>query len=256
MATLRLDHVSHTYVTKEGAFPALTDITIDVREGEFLALIGPSGCGKTTLLSLIAGIIQPTEGSVSVNAGADHCLSNIGYMLQHDYLFPWLSIEKNIILGQKILGTYSKKSEKMAFAWLEKMGLGDKLHEVPAALSGGMRQRVALVRMLATNPALMLLDEPFSALDQQTKLKLEDLVAETLKAEKKTAILVTHDISEAIAMSDRIVLLSPRPGRVAQIFSIPNELKKLSPFEARQHPMFSEQFQLIWKELERLEHES
>ncbi|WP_078392009.1 ABC transporter ATP-binding protein [Shouchella patagoniensis] len=246
MSGLRIDALSLTYVNKSGAFPALEDVSLEVQEGEFVSLIGPSGCGKTTLLSIIAGLLHQTEGSLSLQNK-----DSIGYMLQHDYLFPWLTIEKNILLGQHIRGTFTEFSQRKALRWLERFGLEDKRQERPQALSGGMRQRVALARTLATEPALMLLDEPFSALDQQTKLKLEDLVSDTLKTEKKTAILVTHDISEAIAMSDRVVLFTARPGRVAQIFSIPKELQELSPFEARQHPDFQSQFQLIWKELER-----
>lgn len=250
MASLRIDRLSFTYVNESGAFQALKDVSLEVKEGEFVSFIGPSGCGKTTILSIIAGLLKQTEGSLSLDTANN---GQIGYMLQHDYLFPWLTIEDNITIGQRIRGSYTELSAKKALRWLNRFGLSDKRHERPQALSGGMRQRVALVRMLATDPSLLLLDEPFSALDQQTKLKLEELVFNTLKSEQKTAILVTHDIGEAIAMSDRIVLFTQKPGRVAQIFSVPQALKQLSPFEVRNHPEFNHQFQLIWKELERLD---
>lgn len=241
------------YVTKREATLALDSISFTVQDGEFVSLLGPSGCGKTTLLSIIAGLLNPTSGRITLgdqNLTLSQKNASIGYMLQQDYLFPWRSIEDNLTLGQKIRGNYSAESRQEALHWLEKIGLGDKKDLFPNQLSGGMRQRVALVRMLATNPSLMLLDEPFSALDYQTKLKLEDLVSHTLKSEQKTALLVTHDIGEAIAMSDRIILLSPRPGRFHRSFEMPSEIAASKPFEARQHPQFNEQFQQIWKEME------
>ncbi len=255
MAILQMKDVSMGYVTKKEAILALDSISFTVRDGEFISLLGPSGCGKTTLLSLIAGLLKPTSGEIILAHANQNQAQNekIGYMLQQDYLFPWRTIEDNVTIGQKILGHYSEQSREMAFEWLERLGLGDKKGVFPNQLSGGMRQRVALVRMLATNPTLMLLDEPFSALDYQTKLNLEDLVSQTLKSERKTAILVTHDIEEAIAMSDRIILLSPRPGRIHKSFTVKDEIAQLSPFQARQHPLFTEQFQQIWKEMERFE---
>ncbi|WZY00729.1 ABC transporter ATP-binding protein [Bacillus sp. FSL W7-1360] len=252
MAILKLEDISLTYVNKEGTFPALQHVSLHVKEGEFVSLLGPSGCGKTTLLSIIAGLLEPIEGTRTI-IHPKEATTDIGYMLQHDYLFPWLSIEENITLGQRIRGIYDFESKQNALKWLDAFQLTDKKKEFPRALSGGMRQRIALIRMLATNPAVVLLDEPFSALDQQTKLKLENLVSKTLKKENKTTILVTHDIGEAIAMSDRIVLLTPRPGKVEQIFEIPSSLKQQTPFDTRQDPMFQQQFQLIWKELERLD---
>jgi NitT/TauT family transport system ATP-binding protein len=254
MADLLVEDVSLTYVSKKEATSALVDISFTVKDGEFISILGPSGSGKTTLLSLVAGILSPTTGKITLNGvptTSKH--ANIGYMLQQDYLFPWLSIEANISLGQKILGADSKDSIEQAKLLLEQVGLTDKLTHYPSQLSGGMRQRVALVRMLATNPSLLLLDEPFSALDYQTKLKLEDLVATILKEKQKTAILVTHDIGEAIAMSDRVLLLSARPGRVAKIFDVPKEIREGLPFEARQLPSYTELFNEIWKELESLE---
>ncbi|MCM3587971.1 ABC transporter ATP-binding protein [Mesobacillus maritimus] len=254
MDFLTIKNVHHTYFTKSSMTTALSDITLDVNEGEFISFLGPSGCGKTTLLSIIAGLIEPTSGTVQLeNKTVKTSKNDIGYMLQQDYLFPWKTIEENILLGLKINGSLTSTTRDYSLQLLEKMGLAHVIHSSPKELSGGMRQRVALVRTLATEPKLLMLDEPFSALDFQTKLKLEDLVSTTLKNFNKTAILVTHDIGEAIAMSDRIILFSPSPGRIHKTFVIPNELKSLTPFHARNHPQYTELFQKIWKELESLD---
>ncbi|MEH7886117.1 ABC transporter ATP-binding protein [Bacillus sp. JJ1609] len=256
MDFLTLRGIHHTYFTKTSAVTALNDISLDVQEGEFVSFLGPSGCGKTTLLSIIAGLIEPTDGQIALEGkSVKDAAEKTGYMLQQDYLFPWKTIEENIFLGLKISGTLNESRKKDVLNLLGQMGLGNVESLYPKQLSGGMRQRVALVRTLATEPKLLMLDEPFSALDYQTKLKLEDLVASTFKAFEKTAILVTHDIGEAIAMSDRIFLFSPRPGRLHKTFTIPEELRTLRPFEARNHPLYNELFQLIWKELESLEPE-
>ena len=254
MSLLTIENVSHLYLSKTQASIALEHISLDIEEGEFISFLGPSGCGKTTLLSIIAGLFKPTEGSVKLY-GQDVLIhrQDIGYMLQQDYLFPWKTIKENILIGLKLLKQLDETKEKQTISLLEEIGLKDVLTKFPRELSGGMRQRVALVRTLATNPALLLLDEPFSALDLQTKLKLEDIVSNTLKSFKKTAILVTHDIGEAVAMSDRVFLLSPKPGKIHMEFTIPDELKDLDPFEARNHPTFSDVFQLIWKEMEQLD---
>jgi NitT/TauT family transport system ATP-binding protein len=254
VAFLQLKSVGQTYFSKTSATTALEDISLTVNEGEFVSILGPSGCGKSTLLSIIAGLLIPTEGSVLVNnqlVNQPH--PKIGYMLQQDYLFPWKTIEDNILLGLKLRNLYTQEHIQSAFRLLREIGLDHTIKKYPSELSGGMRQRVALVRTLATQPKLLLLDEPFSALDYQTKLKLEDLVSSTLKEHGKTAILVTHDIGEAIAMSDSVILLSSNPGRIFRTFKITESLKNLLPFEARQHPDFSATFQQIWEELEQIE---
>jgi NitT/TauT family transport system ATP-binding protein len=174
-------------------------------------------------------------------------------MLQQDYLFPWKTIEENILIGLKLSKQLNEQTKKAAIDLLNQMGLSGIEKQLPKQLSGGMRQRAALVRTLATEPKLLMLDEPFSALDYQTKLKLEDLVSNTLDSFGKTAILVTHDIGEAIAMSDRVVLFSPSPGRIHKVFAMPEELRNVSPFKARNHETFSSIFQKIWKELDSLE---
>lgn len=256
MDFLTLRGIQHTYFTKTSAVTALNDISLDVQEGEFVSFLGPSGCGKTTLLSIIAGLIQPSEGQVKLEGRSVKDAANqTGYMLQQDYLFPWKTIEENILLGLKISGKLEDSKIEQVLSLLRQMGLENVEKLYPKQLSGGMRQRVALVRTLATEPKLLMLDEPFSALDYQTKLKLEDLVSSTFKTFGKTAILVTHDIGEAIAMSDRIFLFSPRPGRLHKTFMIPEELRNLSPFMARNHPIYNDLFQMIWKELESVEPE-
>lgn len=254
MSFLTINDIHHTYFTKASATTALSEISLQVEEGEFVSFLGPSGCGKTTLLSIIAGLIKPTQGTILLENKPITGLKNqIGYMLQQDYLFPWKTIEENILIGLKLSKQLNEKTKKAAIDLLNQMGLSGIEKQLPKQLSGGMRQRAALVRTLATEPKLLMLDEPFSALDYQTKLKLEDLVSNTLDSFGKTAILVTHDIGEAIAMSDRVVLFSPSPGRIHRVFAMPEELRNVSPFKARNHEAFSSIFQKIWKELDSLE---
>lgn len=255
MSFLNVSNVHHTYFSTEAATEALNDINLTIDKGEFVSFIGPSGCGKTTLLSIIAGLFKPTSGSVQIENQEVYGNTDlsIGYMLQQDFLFPWKTIEENITLGLKLHKDDKKSYENVASSLLRDVGLPPVEKKYPKELSGGMRQRVALARTLAVDPKILLLDEPFSALDYQSKLKLEDLVSNKLKEYGKTAVLVTHDLGEAIAMSDRIFLFSPRPGRLHQTFEVPNELRDLTPFEARAHSSYSELFQIIWKELESLE---
>lgn len=241
MALIEAQDISHVYFTEDTAIQALAHVNLTVQTGEFISFIGPSGCGKSTFLSILAKLLTPTFGELRITP------SNIGYMLQQDYLFPWKTIEENILLGLTLKGEHNPQVAK---TFLETIGLPSTAKLYPAQLSGGMRQRVALARTLATNPQILLLDEPFSALDFHAKLLLENFVAATLKKLQKTAILVTHDISEAIAMSDKIYLFSKRPGTITQTFLVPPEIRKLSPFDARNHPTFQPLFQLIWKELE------
>ncbi|RHW39774.1 ABC transporter ATP-binding protein [Lysinibacillus yapensis] len=255
MDFLTVENVHHTYLSKEAATEALSNINLTIHQGEFVSFIGPSGCGKTTLLSIIAGLFEPASGTVKIenqSVFGNKDLS-IGYMLQQDYLFPWKTIEDNITLGLKLLNKDSESYASTASNLLKDVGLPPVEKKYPRELSGGMRQRVALARTLAVDPKILLLDEPFSALDYQSKLKLEDLVSNKLKEYGKTAVLVTHDLGEAIAMSDRIFLFSARPGKVYRVFEVPEELRALTPFEARAHSSYSSLFQLIWKELESLE---
>lgn len=249
--SIQLEHVSKNYHTKKEEIIAVKDINITVKKGEFISLVGPSGCGKSTILSMIAGLFSPSEGSITINnekvVGPSQ---KIGYMLQQDYLLNWRSIEQNIFLGLEIQGRLNETTKKHALYLLDEMGLTAYAKSYPNQLSGGMRQRVALVRTLATNPDLLLLDEPFSALDYQTKLKLEDLVIETIRKHEKTSILVTHDLNEAIAMSDRIFILGRNPGHIKKVVTIPEHLREPLPFYTREKPDFHTYFEKIWEEME------
>ena len=222
MSFITVQQVHHHYFSATDVTTALEDVSFTIQKGEFISIIGPSGCGKTTLLSILAGLIKPTNGFVSIDNEIPSAQKNmIGYMLQQDYLFPWKTIEENILLGLKLTGQLTEDKSKKALQFLQQIGLNGVEKQFPRQLSGGMRQRAALARTMAVDPKLLLLDEPFSALDYQTKLKLEDLVFTILKDYGQTAVLVTHDIGEAIAMSDRILLLSKKPGNVYSIFTVP-----------------------------------
>lgn len=252
---IELCQLTYLYLSDKATFLAVKDIDLRVEEGEFVCLVGPSGCGKTTLLSLIAGLEKPSSGSISIDGTAISGTSRrIGYMLQQDYLFGWRTIEENVMLGLEIQGIRNKESEQYTLHLLDEMELSDFRSAYPAQLSGGMRQRVALVRTLACKPEILLLDEPFSALDHQTKLKLEDLVVSTLRRQQKTAILVTHDLSEAVAMGDRIFILAKNPGRIHREFVVPADLRTPLPFATRNHKSFSGLFHQVWKEMEAVNH--
>lgn len=238
MSILELQDVSKVFYTKTQQTTAVSHLSFAVNSGEFVALIGPSGCGKTTILSLICGLIEPTEGKVIKGDNA------IGYMLQRDQLFEWRTIEKNVYLGLEIQHKNNAENRSYACDLLKKYGLWDFRKHYPGQLSGGMRQRVALIRTLATNPDLLLLDEPFSALDFQTRLDVCDDVYSIIKREGKTALLVTHDISEAISLADRIIVLTARPATVLTVHL--TELGDIdSPLKRRQSPAFSKQFELL-----------
>ena len=244
---LSIENLCLTYQTPSGETHALKEFSLNVSLGEFVSLVGPSGCGKTTVLSLVAGLIEPTSGKIELNSGR----KTVGYMLQRDQLFPWRTIEDNVLLGLEIRREKTAESAAYAVSLLEKYGLKDFINRYPSELSGGMRQRVALIRTLAFRPELLLLDEPFSALDFQTRLAVCDDVYAIIRAEKKTAILVTHDISEAVAMSDRVAVLTPRPARVRKIFSIGSNAD--SPLGRREESTFAGYFDRIWKEVCRKE---
>lgn len=238
---LRFDNVSMHYHSKQGETVALEEVNFSVAEGEFVAIIGPSGCGKTTLLSLAAGLLTPTKGKV-ITSGV-----SFGYMLQKDELFPWRTIEKNIFLPLEIKRRNTEENRKHALDLAEKYGLKQFLKSYPSSLSGGMRQRAALIRTLAVNPDVLLLDEPFSALDYQTRLSVCDDVYKIIRNEKKTALLITHDISEAISVADRIFVLSKRPAKVVAEHLI--EFPETEPLKRREDKSFSRWFEVLWKEL-------
>ena len=238
---LRFENVSMHYHSKQGETVALDSASFSVSEGEFVAIIGPSGCGKTTLLSLAAGLLKPTKGKVLTNG------CSFGYMLQKDELFPWRTIEKNIFLPLEIKGSNTPEHRARALALAEKYGLKQFLKNYPSSLSGGMRQRAALIRTLAVNPDVLLLDEPFSALDYQTRLSVCDDVYKIIREERKTALLITHDISEAISVADKIFVLSKRPAKIVAEHAI--TFPETEPLKRRENKEFSRWFEVLWKEL-------
>ncbi|MBQ8197694.1 MAG: ABC transporter ATP-binding protein [Clostridia bacterium] len=245
---LQIENVALTYQTLTDEITAINDLSFDCNDGEFLSIIGPSGCGKTTILSLIAGLIKHTSGKILIDEKPINIKNNdMGYMLQKDQLFPWRTIEKNVYLPLEIKRKLSDENKNYALSLLEKYGLKDFVKKYPSQLSGGMRQRVALIRTLVSNPKILLLDEPFSALDYQTRLAVCDDVYKIIKAERKTAVLVTHDISEALSMSDIIIVLSDRPAKVKSIHH-PN-LNGDTPLRKRESENFGFWFEKIWKEL-------
>lgn len=237
---LRFQGVTYIYHTVRGELVAAKDLSFSVDEGEFVAIIGPSGCGKTTLLSLAAGLLKPSEGTIESRG-------SFGYMLQKDELFPWRTIEKNIFLPLEIRRQKTTEHKERARALAKKYGLGDFLGSYPAQLSGGMRQRAALIRTLATDPDILLLDEPFSALDYQTRLNVCEDVSNIIRSEKKTALLITHDISEAISVADRVLVLTARPARVAHSHTL--DFGDVPPLKRREQAGFSGWFERLWGEL-------
>jgi NitT/TauT family transport system ATP-binding protein len=248
---LRLENICFSYHTLQGEIEAIKDLNLSVYEHEFVSIIGPSGSGKTTILSLIAGLIKPSHGKILFYGEEDENFNTkIGYMLQKDHLFDWRTVYQNIMLGPELKGK-EKSPEINAHVTnlLENYGIIDFKKNYPRQLSGGMKQRVALIRTLALNPHILLLDEPFSALDYQTRLKVSDDVLNIIEKEKKTAILVTHDISEAISMSDRVFVLSQRPAKVKNVFEI--NLKQFgTPLQRRESQGFHKIFDIVWKELQ------
>lgn len=247
---LELKNISKIYQDDNGETLAIKDFSYEFENGEFVTLLGPSGCGKSTLLSIIAGLEAPSSGSVLLN-GTDitNKRSNIGYMLQKDYLLEWRTIFKNVLLGLEIKKDLTPENIKYAKKLLETYGLNDFIYKYPSQLSGGMKQRVALIRTLATKPEILLLDEAFSALDYQTRLDVSTDVYRIIKSENKSTIMVTHDIPEAISMSDKIIVLSHRPATIKNIHEIKFDIENRNPLNCRDHPDFSKYFDTIWKEL-------
>ena len=247
---LKVRDVCLSYHTLSGETPALSHISFDLMPGEFLSVVGPSGCGKSTLLNLIAGLIEPECGSIILDRKAV-CgnSSTVGYMLQKDHLLEWRRIYKNILLGLEIRGQLTPDKLAHAEELLHTYGLDRFRNSRPSQLSGGMRQRAALIRTLVLEPELLLLDEPFSALDYQTRLNVSDDIGKILKSSGKPAILVTHDISEAISMADRVLVLSARPATVQKVVDIHLTLENRTPLSSRNAPDFKKYFNLIWKEL-------
>ena len=241
---IEIKNLSKKYYNKRQEILAIDDISLDVKEGEFLAIVGPSGCGKSTLLNIIGGIDEKTNGKIIINNNI-----KVGYMLQTDCLFSWLTILDNALLGLKINNMLTKDNINYVKELLNTYGLSEFIDSYPSSLSGGMKQRVALIRTLALRPDILLLDEPFSALDYQTRLAVSDDVYKIIKKENKTVIMITHDIGEACSVADRVVVLSNRPSKVKKIFDIYYE-ERSTPVNNRKCKEFSFYYDMIWKEID------
>ena len=242
---VKVVNLTKNFYTKEGEMEVLKNISFTLHEGEILSLLGPSGSGKSTILNILTNLLEPTSGEVSIKG-------TIGYMFQKDHLLEWRSIMDNITLGLEIM---HKKNDKKSMERIERLlktyGLWEFRKMYPKELSGGMRQRVALIRTLSVDPSILLLDEPFSALDYQTRLMVNDDVYKVIKNENKSVILVTHDISEAIAMGDKVAVLSKRPSTIKNTYDIDLDLgSSKTPFKSRKVPAFQTYFDLLWKELD------
>ena len=240
---IKLTNINKTFYTLNEETKVLKDINIEVNKGQIVALVGPSGCGKSTLLNLISGLIKPDSGQIIING-------KIGYMFQKDNLLEWRNVYKNITIGPEI--KHLKEDEKEIDDILKKYGLYNFKHYYPKELSGGMKQRVALIRTLILKPDILLLDEPFSSLDYQSKIIVQEDIYKIIKQEKKTTILVTHDITEAIAMADVVYILSSRPSTIKKKFEIDLNLndEEKTPLKARESSKFQEYFSMIWNELD------
>lgn len=239
MKKLEMKNVSKTFYIEIGALDVLENITFNLNEGEIIAIVGPSGSGKSTLLNIISKLIEPTEGEIYVDG-------EIGYMFQRDHLFNWRTVWKNIMLGLEIKKEKNQENIDKTKELLTKYGLIDFINSYPQELSGGMRQRIALIRTLATNPQVLLLDEPFSALDYQTRINVSEDIFKMIKDSNVSAILVTHDISEAIAMADRVIVLSHRPAKLKKIIDIKTDSPDNTPFNKRLSSEFRKYFDEIW----------
>lgn len=242
---LSIKNLSKKYYSTNGETIAIKDISLDVKENDFIAIVGPSGCGKSTLLSILSEINDSTTGTIEYPNGP----KKLGYMFQQDCLFPWLTILDNCLLGIKIQKKLTKENKEKVISLLKKYGLENFINKYPNSLSGGMKQRVALIRTLATNPDILLLDEAFSALDYQTRLSVSDDVYKIIKNEHKTAIMVTHDIAEAISMANKVIVLTNRPSTIKKEFEI-KLTNSSSPINNRNCKEFMEYYNQIWKSID------
>lgn len=246
---LELKDICFSYHTLHGETKALENISFNVKNGEFLAIVGPSGCGKSTLLSIIAGLISPESGIIKVQKNNDDSNRLVGYMLQHDHLLEWRSVYQNVILGLEINHSLTEENLEYVNQLLDEYGLQAFKDKRPNELSGGMKQRAALIRTLALNPKLLLLDEPFSALDYQTRLIVSEDICSLIRRSGKTVILITHDLSEAVRLSDRVIVLSKRPAVVKKEIEIHLTVSEKTPLASMNAPEFNSYFNILWKEL-------
>lgn len=241
---LTIKDLGKIYHTHDAEITALESISFSVNEGEFISIVGPSGCGKSTILSILSGLLEKSSGEIILDDNY-----SMAYMLQEDCLLPFRTILDNCLIGLEVTGQLNEENKKYVIDLLNTYGLGEFINKYPNNLSGGMRQRCALIRTLATKPDILLLDEAMSALDYQSRLAISDDIYKIIKSEGKTAIMVTHDIAEAISMSDRIVVLSKRPSKVKKIYEIEFE-DKSTPIENRKRKEFSGYYDKIWRDLD------
>ncbi len=242
---LEIKNLSKTYYTKDKEIKAIKNISFDVKDGDFISIVGPSGCGKSTILSILSGILKKTSGDIIYNKKI-----KTGYMLQEDALFPFKTVFENSCLGLEIEKKLTKENKKNVVNLLNKYGLKDFINSYPNSLSGGLKQRVALIRTLAINPDILLLDEPFSKLDYSTRLILSDELYKIIKNEKKTVIMVTHDLEEAISMASKVLVMSKRPGMIKKEIEINLDKKRL-PTENRKDKKFLKYYDEIWNDIEK-----
>lgn len=241
---LSVNHLKKCFHDKNTEIEALSDITFDIYDKEFVSIVGPSGCGKSTILSILSGLEDKSSGDITFSKDV-----TIGYMLQDDSLFFWRTILDNCLIGLEVMGKLNEENKNYVIKLLKTYGLGEFMDKYPSSLSGGMRQRVALIRTLAIKPDILLLDEAMSALDYQSRLAISDDIYKIIKNEGKTAIMVTHDIAEAISMSDRIIVISKRPGTVKNIYDV-NLDKKSTPINNRKDKKFAFYYDKIWRDLD------
>ena len=240
---LSVNHLSKVYYNKKDEIEAIKDISFDLYEGEFVSIVGPSGCGKSTLLNILTNMDNLTKGRVELKDDL-----KLGYMLQSDSMLSWRKVIDNALLGLEIKNEKTEENIEYGKDLFKKYGLLEFMDKYPHELSGGMRQRVALIRTLALKPDILILDEPFSKLDYQSRLKVSDDVYKIIKQEGKTALMVTHDLAEAISISDRVIVLSDRPCEIKNIYKIKRE-KDGTPIENRKDKNFAHYYDLIWKDL-------
>ena len=241
---LEIKDLKKIYHDTNGEVLAVDNFSFNLKEGEFVAIVGPSGCGKSTILSILCGLENKTSGTINYIKD-----DNIGYMLQQDSLFEWRNVLSNCLLGLEVKKELNKDNKEYVINLINNYGLKDFINSYPENLSGGMRQRVALIRTLASRPNILLMDEPFSALDYQSRLKISDDIYKILRHEKISMIMVTHDIAEAISMCDRVIVLSDRPSTIKNIYNI-NLEHKSTPINNRSDKNFSKYYELIWKDID------
>ena len=244
MDILKVKNLRKIYHTKHNEILAVDDFSLNLKQGEFFAIVGPSGCGKSTILSILCGLDKASSGKIEIDENL-----KFGYMLQGDNLFDWRTIYKNCLLGLELENKLTKENINYVNKLLDIYGLKDFKKAYPNNLSGGMRQRVSLIRTLATKPDILFLDEPFSALDYQTRLAVSDDVYQIIKKEKKSAIMVTHDLSEAISMADRVIVMSPRPSTIKSIYEI-KLTNRGTPIQNRKAKEFAYYYDKIWKDID------